>query len=200
MEPATATGHGVFLLVHGCGTLLRGRSGAGKSELALELVARGHQLVADDAVDWRRGADGRVTGSCPQPLAGFIEIRGLGVLNVGALYGSSALAPSAALELVIELGAGPGGGGEERLHGRRGVFEVLGAQIAAISLPARLGHNSAVLVEAACRDHLLRKSGYRADQDLVARQRRLLEPRPSDALPDAPTDGAAPAPDAGRRD
>lgn len=178
--------------MHGCGTLLRGASGSGKSELALELVARGHRLIADDAVEWRRGADGSITGSCPPPLAGFIEIRGLGVLNLRALYGEAALAPGAPLELVIELGCGPGEGAEERLHGRRGIFGLLGAEFAQISLPARLGHNSAVLVEAACRDHLLRKSGYRADQDLIARQRRLLESRssdaPSDVLSDAATD------------
>lgn len=192
MEPTKATGHGVFLRVHGCGIFLRGPSRSGKSELALELVARGHQLIADDAVDWRRGADGTVTGWCPPPLAGFIEIDGLGVLHVGALYGEAALAPSAALDLVVELGAGAAGAAEERLHGRRGVFTLLGAEIAQISLPAHLGHNSAVLVEAACRDHLLRKSGYRADQDLIARQRRLLESQSSDASPDAPADGATP--------
>ena len=154
---------------------LRGASGAGKSELGLELLTRGHKLVADDIVEWRRGADGRVIGRCPPLLEGFIEVRGLGILNARALYGEAALTPSAPLDLVIDLGVRTDATAEERLHGRRGQYTVLDVSVPEISLPRRVGHNLAVLVEAACRDHRLRLSGYRADDDLVERQRRRLD-------------------------
>jgi HPr kinase/phosphorylase len=154
---------------------LRGASGAGKSEIGLELLSRGHKLVADDIIEWRRGDDGRVHGHCPPLLDGFIEVRGLGILNARRLYGEAAVTPSAALDLVIDLGVNSDTTPEERLHGRRGTLNVLGVTVPEISLPRRVGHNLAVLVEAACRDHRLRLSGYRADDELVERQRRLMD-------------------------
>jgi len=172
-----ATAHGVFVRVEGLGVFLRGASGAGKSELALELLSRGHQLIADDIVEWRRGADERVQGTCPPLLTGFIEVRGLGILNARALYGENAVIAAAALDLVIDLGQGAHTGTEERLRGIRSVHAVLGVEVPEISLPRRVGHNLAVLVEAACRDHRLRLAGYRADEDLAQRQQELLMPR-----------------------
>jgi HPr kinase/phosphorylase len=162
--------------VEGLGVFLRGASGVGKSELALELLSRGHQLIADDVVEWRCDAAGRVHGSCPPLLKGFIEVRGLGVLNARALYGDQAVAPSAALDLVIDLGPGSRTGIEERVGGLRGSYDVLAVAIPEISLPRRVGHNLAVLVEAACRDHRLRLGGYRADEDLLQRQRERMKP------------------------
>jgi serine kinase of HPr protein (carbohydrate metabolism regulator) len=131
--------------------------------------------VADDIVEWRREPDGRVTGRCPPLLEGFIEVRGLGILNVRALYGAAAVIEAAALDLVIDLGVRSEATADERLGGRRASHTVLGVTVPEISLPRRVGHNLAVLVEAACRDHRLRLSGYRADEDLVERQRRLLD-------------------------
>ncbi len=154
---------------------LRGASGAGKSEIGLELLSRGHKLVADDIVEWRRGADGRVRGHCPPLLEGFIEVRGLGILNARRLYGDAAVTASATLDLVIDLGVSGEATPDERLHGRRGTLAVLGVAVPEISLPRRVGHNLAVLVEAACRDHRLRLSGYCADDDLVERQRRQMD-------------------------
>ena len=154
---------------------LRGASGAGKSELGLELLSRGHKLVADDIVEWRLGGDGRVHGHCPPLLEGFIEVRGLGILNARRLYGEAAVTPAATLDLVIDLGVSADASPEQRLHGHRGSLEVLGVSVAEISLPRRVGHNLAVLVEAACRDHRLRRAGYRADDELVERQRRQLD-------------------------
>jgi len=155
---------------------LRGASGAGKSELGLELLTRGHKLIADDIVEWRRGeGEAGVSGSCPPLLEGFIEVRGLGILNARALYGEAAVAVAAPLDLVIDLGVRAEATAEERLHGRRASYTVLGVTVPEISLPRRVGHNLAVLVEAACRDHRLRLSGYRADDDLVERQRRKLD-------------------------
>jgi HPr kinase/phosphorylase len=154
---------------------LRGASGAGKSEVGLELLSRGHKLVADDIVEWRLDAQGRVHGHCPPLLEGFIEVRGLGVLNARRLYGEAAILPAAPLDLVIDLGVSTEATADERLHGRRGTLEVLGTAVPEIFLPRRVGHNLAVLVEAACRDLKLRRTGYCADDDLVARQRRQMQ-------------------------
>ena len=170
-EPRDAvTLHGVFLEVFGEGVLITGRSGLGKSELALELLARGHHLVADDAVEFERRGD-TLEGRCPPLLEGFLEARSLGVLNIRRLYGPRALRKSAALDLVIELDAPTAPvSGMERLSGHRGRREILGIGVAEISIPIRLGHNLAVLVEAACRDLKLRRQGYRADEDFSRRQ------------------------------
>ncbi|MDR3418216.1 MAG: hypothetical protein P4L83_18745 [Nevskia sp.] len=153
---------------------LRGASGAGKSELALELLSRGHKLVADDVVEWQRSAE-QVLGRCPALLEGFIEVRGLGILNARALYGEAAVIAQAALDLVIDLGQRAEGTPDERLGGSRTCFQVLGVTVPEISLPRRVGHNLAVLVEAACRDHRLRLAGYRADEDLVRRQLKQIK-------------------------
>jgi HPr kinase/phosphorylase len=163
--------HGVFMDVFGIGVLLTGVSGVGKSELALELLARKHRLVADDATEFaRKGA--AITGRCPPLLQGFLEARSLGILNIRKLYGAQSLAASKTLDLIIELDAPikPSSHGLERLSGTRGMRNVLGLAIAEISIPIRLGHNLAVLVEAACRDQKLRLAGYNADDDLMRRQ------------------------------
>lgn len=166
-----ATLHGVLMRVQGLGVLLTGASGVGKSELALELLARGHQLVADDAADFvlRRG---RIVGTCPPLLRGFLEARSLGILNIRRLHGPSSLCASTPLDLIVALDAPSRGDGSglERLSGHRSEQVLLGARIPAVSIPIRLGHNLAVLVEAACRDLALRRKGYHADEDLSRRQ------------------------------
>lgn len=167
--------HGVFVRVHGVGVLLSGASSVGKSELALELLTRGHQLVADDAVDFslRRNL---VIGRAPRLLRGFMEARSLGVLNIRRLYGPQALASHAQLDLVIRLEAPrtERDSGLERLSGRRNECVVLGMTLPEITIAIRLGHNLAALVEAACLDLQLRQQGYRADDDLSARQAREI--------------------------
>lgn len=170
LPPDSVTLHGVFIEVCGEGVLITGQSGLGKSELALELLARGHRLVADDAVEFRIER-GRLTGRCPPLLEGFLEARSLGVLNIRKLFGARSLRKSAPLDLTIELDAPPQAiSGMERLSGHRGSREILGLQVPEISIPIRLGHNLAVLVEAACRDLKLRRNGYRADEDFSRRQ------------------------------
>lgn len=168
---AATTLHGVFMHVQGAGVLLTGASGVGKSELALELLSRGHRLIADDATEFSIER-GRVHGRCPPLLRGFIEVRSLGILNVGRLYGPRSILDSAVLNLVIALEL-PGTlpeTGIERLSGHRSERLILDIPIPAISIPVRLGHNLAVLVETACRDDRLRRLGYHADLDLTHRQ------------------------------
>ncbi len=167
--------HGVFMRVYDTGVLLTGASGVGKSELALELLARGHQLVADDAVDFslRRGF---VVGRAPRLLRGFLEARSLGILNISRLYGPHSVAGHCKLDLVLRLEAPrvAWDSGLERLGGRRSTATILGVELPEITIPIRLGHNLAVLVEAACRDLHLRLGGYRADVDLIERQSREI--------------------------
>lgn len=161
--------------VFGTGVLLTGVSGVGKSELALELLARGHALIADDATEFARAGD-FIIGHCPAVLSGFLEARSLGILNVRKLYGRRAVRPRARLSLLIQLDA-PGEPlttGMERISGQRSERLLGGLNIPTVSIPIRLGHNLAVLVEAACRDHRLREAGYRADRDFTARQLRAI--------------------------
>ena len=170
------TVHGVFLSVLGLGVLLQGPSGVGKSELALDLVARGHPLVADDAVELRRLAGTVLVGESTPLLYGFMEVRGLGVLDLVRTHGPQAVKPRERLDLVIHLDAAerPVFSGEDRLRGRRGSKDILGVAVPQISFARGLGHNLAPLVETACRDHWLRLTGYAADEAFEQRQQAAI--------------------------
>lgn len=164
--------HGVFLSVLGLGVLLTGPSGVGKSELALDLIARGHALVADDAVEFSLWAKDVLVGAAAPLLYGFMEARGLGILDISRTHGTQAVKPRERLDLILRLDDAPlvRFSGEERLHGRRSVVPVLGQGVPQIILARGLGHNLAPLVETACRDHWLRLTGYAADEAFEARQ------------------------------
>ena len=164
--------HGVFLSACGLGVLLTGHSGVGKSELALDLITRGHALVADDAVLFTQIASGVVVGTADPLLIGFMEARGLGLVDIGRSFGAQAIRVRERLDLIIRLDDAPliRLTGEERLHGRRAEVQVLGTAIPQIDLTRGLGHNLAPLVETALRDHWLRASGYAADERFIARQ------------------------------
>ncbi|TXH06422.1 MAG: hypothetical protein E6R07_00035 [Nevskiaceae bacterium] len=169
----------MFMELFGLGVLLAGPSGVGKSELALELLTRGHRLIADDAAEFLRAADGSVHGRCPPLLQGFLEARSLGILNVGEMFGARSLCDEHRLDLVIRLEFRHDMLARtpqplERLEGRRSIGTVLGVDLPEVSIPIRLGHNLAVLVEAACRDLRLRQTGYRADEDFAARQLQAI--------------------------
>ncbi|MDE2089592.1 MAG: HPr(Ser) kinase/phosphatase [Gammaproteobacteria bacterium] len=168
--------HGVFMEIMGIGVLLAGGSGVGKSELALELVSRGHRLIADDAPEFARLAPDILSGTCPELLWGFLEVRGLGVLNIRAMFGDGAIKQSKHLRLIIKL--------ErlskhqlralDRLRGSRGSRRLLGVEVPEITLPVAPGRNLAVLVEAAVRNHVLNLKGYDAGRDLSDRQQSYI--------------------------
>ncbi|HEX2237003.1 MAG TPA: HPr(Ser) kinase/phosphatase [Gammaproteobacteria bacterium] len=169
--------HGVFMEVLSIGVLLTGESGVGKSELALELITRGHRLVADDAPEFARIAPDIINGTCPALIQDFLEVRGLGVLNIRAMYGDSVIKKSKYLRLIIHLKhARPNDNTpfEDRLKDQQQSRNILGLDIPVFTLPVAPGRNLAVLVEAAVRNHLLRLNGYNAGEDLGARQRRLM--------------------------
>ncbi len=167
----STTVHGVFMAVQGLGILLTGKSGIGKSELALGLVSRGHALIADDAVLLQRTQTHTILGSCPRELRYFLEVRGLGVLNIKAMFGEHAVAPSKPLDLHIQLVelTEHDLASLDRLHGMHGHYEALGIKIPSVSIPVAAGRNLAVLVEAAVRNQQLRSQGYSASIDFENR-------------------------------
>lgn len=165
--------HGVLLRVHGFGVLLAGPAGIGKSALALELLARGHALVADDAVEVQRIASGVLIGQSPALLRGFLAVRGLGILHVARLYGKQAVRRRQRLDLIVRL-TRTRGRPAARLLGRRSTQALLGAKIPALSFRSRVSDNLPALVEAACLDQRLRLAGFAADQVFAQRQHKAI--------------------------
>lgn len=169
--------HGVFMEIFSLGLLLTGEPSVGKSELALELVARGHRLVADDAPVFAKTAPDILSGRCPEILRDFLEVRGLGVLNVRAMFGDSAIKQNRNLRLILRLVTMS----EEemqkidRLHGARSVRTILGVDIPEITLPVAPGRNLAVLAEAAARNHTLYLKGFDSAKLFMERQARFME-------------------------
>ena len=169
--------HGVFMEVYSTGVLLRGESGIGKSELALELINRGHRLIADDAPEFSRIAPDTIRGNCPEALQNFLEVRGLGVLNIRDMFGDSAIKPAKNLQLIVSLYYMKDLSNQpiDRLQGSKQNCTVLDVEIPEVRLPVAPGRNLAVLVEAATRQHIQMLSGYNAAEDFIERQQRLLE-------------------------
>jgi len=173
---ASQTLHGVFMEVGGLGVLLTGESGVGKSELALELVTRGHRLIADDAPEFSRIAPETIRGACPELLQGFLEVRGLGVLNVRAMYGDSAIKKDKNLRLIVHLKPIDDADVRniDRLVGSQLNEMVLDVAIPRVILPVAPGRDLALLIEAAVRNHILRLNGYDAAQDFIQRQKKFF--------------------------
>lgn len=170
--------HGVFMEVMGLGVLLTGPSGVGKSELALELLSRGHRLVADDAPEFRRTAPDTVHGSCPPMLTDFIEVRGLGILNVRAMYGNNAVMPHKRLHLIIHLQPLTENGNVptfDRLDTNQRHRVILEVDIPEVILPVAAGRDLAVIIEAAVRNHVLYLNGYNAAEDFIERQQQYID-------------------------
>lgn len=161
--------HGVLMEIHGLGVLIEGESGVGKSECALDLLVRGHRLVADDVVEvWRTGPD-TLRGSAPELLREHMEIRGLGILNVREVFGVTAVSGPVGLGLSIRLVRWQESKEVERLGLDPQTVEVLGVALPRVVIPVSPGRNLSTLVETAVRVHLLRVRGYNAAGDLVAR-------------------------------
>jgi HPr kinase/phosphorylase len=169
--------HGVFMDVLGLGVLITGESGVGKSELGLELISRGHGLVADDVVEISRIAANTLEGRCPPMLKDFLEVRGLGLLNIRTIFGETAVRPKMKLKLVTHL-EGPHADGRnpaERLPLADMSEDVLGVTIRRVVIPVAAGRNLAVLIEAAVRNHILQLRGVNSMDEFMARQNRELE-------------------------
>lgn len=164
--------HGVLLEVLGVGVLLTGEPAIGKSELALDLISRGHCLIADDAPEFANIAPDVLEGTCPQVLRDFLEVRGLGVLNIRAMFGNSAVRESKDLSLIINLRSLNARelARIDRLSGTLSARRILGVVVPEIIMPVAPGRHLAVLVEAAVRNQILRIRGYDAGADLTERQ------------------------------
>jgi HPr kinase/phosphorylase len=170
--------HGVFMEIYSIGVLVTGESGSGKSELALELITRGHRLVADDAPEFTQIAPDVLDGTCPDLLQDMLELRGLGVLNIRQMFGDTAVKRNKYLRLIVHLSKPslePSPTGMERLTGDLGTRRVLDLDVPTITLPVMAGRNLAVLTEAATRMHILRSKGVDPAAAFMARHSHFLE-------------------------
>ncbi len=167
--------HGVLVDVYGEGILLLGESGIGKSEAALELVKRGHRLVTDDVVEIHKMGNGSLMGSSPEITQYFIELRGIGVIDVKTLFGVEAVKERQTIDLVIKLEAWKKDGVYNRLGLEEEYTEILGTRIVCHSIPIRPGRNLAVICEAAAVNHRQKKMGYNAAEALYKRVQKNLK-------------------------
>lgn len=170
--------HGVFMDVLGLGVLITGDSGVGKSELGLELISRGHGLVADDVVEISRLAADTLEGRCPAVLKDFIEVRGLGLLDVRTIFGETAVRPKMKLRLIAHLdrpAAVAGRDVAERLPLAEQSEDILGVTVRKVVIPVAAGRNLAVLLEAAVRNYILQLRGIHSGAEFMARQKRAMD-------------------------
>jgi HPr kinase/phosphorylase len=170
--------HGVLMDVLGLGVLITGDSGVGKSELGLELISRGHGLVADDVVEISRLAANTLEGRCPPVLKDFLEVRGLGLLDVRTIFGETAVRPKMKLKLIAHLEKpAPAGNRDvtERLPLAEQSEEILGVTVRKVVIPVAAGRNLAVLLEAAVRNYILQLRGINSSAEFVARQKRAMD-------------------------
>lgn len=173
LAPSTIL-HGVFLEVSGLGVLITGDPSVGKSELALELITRGHRLVADDALEVFAVSPDTLEGRCPTLLLDFMEVRGLGVLNVRRLFGETAVKQKKNLKLIVHLSPADKWQEVDRLDMRASNRNILGVEIPEVRIPVAVGRNLAVLVEVAVRNHILKLRGFNSSQEFAERQRAAI--------------------------
>jgi HPr kinase/phosphorylase len=172
---AHCTMHGVFMDVLGMGVLIAGESGVGKSELGLELISRGHGLVADDVVDFARTEPDSIEGHCPPLLANLLEVRGLGLLDIRSIFGETAVRRKMKLRLIVELRRQAAAALMERLPLAGTTEEVLGLPIHKVVIPVAAGRNLAVLLEAAVRNTILKLRGIDTMAEFMQRQRQAID-------------------------
>ena len=176
--------HAVLMDILGLGVLIVGESGIGKSECALDLVVRGHRLVADDTVEIRRRAESVLIGTCPDLTRHHMEVRGLGLINIKDLFGVAATRSSKRVELVVQLERWEPGREYERLGLDELHYEILGLRVPLLRMPVAPGRNVSILVEVAARNQLLRNRGHHAARELAARlEQQLREPEAEEADP-----------------
>lgn len=166
--------HGVLLDLLGLGVLLIGESGIGKSECALDLVVRGHRLVADDTVEVRRRGDAVVIGTCPELTRFHMEVRGIGLINVRDLFGVASTRLSKQIELIVQLERWDSAREYDRLGLDDTAYDLFGVKVPLIHMPVAPGRSLAILVEVAARNQLLRSRGLHAARDLAARLEQQL--------------------------
>ena len=163
------TRHGVLVEVYGEGILLVGDSGVGKSETAIELVKRGHRLVADDAVELRKVSNRQIMGTAPENIRHFIELRGIGIVNVARVYGVGAVKLSESLDLVVQLETWDPTKNYQRTGLENEYYDILGVSIPSTSIPVSPGRNLAVVLETAAINNRQKKMGYNAARELLIR-------------------------------
>jgi HPr kinase/phosphorylase len=176
------TRHGVLLDLYGVGVLIEGSSGVGKSECALDLIARGHRLVSDDVVEVRRIGPDKLTGNAPALIREHLEIRGLGIINIRDLFGVSAIGGPIRISLSIRLERWDDIEEVDRLGIDSRAIDILGVSVPHVLLPVSPGRNLSTLVETAVRVHLLRQRGYDAAQSFVARHAATIEAKDSSGI------------------
>jgi HPr kinase/phosphorylase len=174
---ASSTLHGVFLDVLEMGVLITGASAIGKSELALELISRGHGLIADDIVEVDRVSPELIEGRCPEVLRDFLEVRGIGILNIRTTFGETAVRPRKSLKLIVHLEdlSDEQFKRLDRMSVSASYQEVLGVKIRKVVIPVAAGRNLAVLVETAVRNFVLNLRGIDPTREFIERQAKLME-------------------------
>ena len=164
-----------LLKIFGVGTLILGDSGIGKSESSLELIARGHKFVADDVVRIRKEAGGSLRGTAPPLSRDFMEIRGLGIINIREIFGPKSVVGTARVDLIIKLRKWRRGFEIDRLGLKISDDEsILGVKVPQLAIPVAPGRNIATLIEVACKVHILREKGYHAPAEIIKRLDRIL--------------------------
>ena len=169
--------HGVLVDVYGEGVLITGESGIGKSEAALELIRRGHRLVTDDVVELRKVSDDTLVGSAPDITKHFIELRGIGIVDVKALFGALSVKDTQTIDLVIRLEDWDKDKEYDRLGLEENYTEYLGNKVVCHNIPIRPGRNLAVICETAAINHRQKKMGYNAAKELYTRVQNSLAKR-----------------------
>ena len=168
------TMHGVLVDVYGVGMLITGNSGVGKSEAALELVKRGHRLVADDVVDIKRVNDNRLVGTAPDRTRHFMEIRGVGIIDVYTMYGVSSVIREKSIDMEVHMELWQDGHAYDRLGLDERSTQILGVNIPSLLLPIHPGRNIAIVLEVAARNLRLKQMGYSAADELLRRQTGIV--------------------------
>ena len=170
------TRHGVLVEVYGEGILLLGESGIGKSETAIELVKRGHRLIADDAVELRRVSGKTIVGKSPENIRHYVELRGVGIINVRNIFGMGAVNISEKIDLVINLELWESGKTYSGIGINDQTIDILGVRLSSTTLPVKPGRNLAVIIEVAAMNHRNKVLGYNAEEELMEQLGLVSEP------------------------